>query len=339
MPVETETLKSKKVVTIGGGTGSFTVLSGLREYPELDITAIVSMADDGGSTGKLRDEYGVLPPGDIRQCLVALSESSEELRKLFNYRFSGGTLHGQNLGNIIISGAEKTAGSFAKGLELMHKVLAVRGQVVPVSLSDIRMVTTLENGQTVHGEDAADVLEITAHPGDRIISYAKSAKANPVAIKALKDADLIIISPGTTHGSIVQNFVPKGMQSAFKKSKAKKVLVCNLMNKHGQTDGYTVHDYVAEVERYAGKNSINYVLYNSKQPAPALVKKYKSEGEPVQLGLIPQDAKYSLLQADIIADTIKKSEKRNKTADLLHAHRTLIRHDQKKLAKVITTLL
>jgi len=329
----------KKVVTIGGGTGSFTVLSGLRDYPSLDITAIVSMTDDGGSTGKLRDEYGVLPPGDIRQCLVALSESSDELRKLFSFRFSGGTMHGQNLGNIIISGAEKAEKSFTKGLELIHKVLAVRGRVIPVCLEGLRMITTLEGGKIVHGEDAAECLDISAFPGDRTISAKESVSANPQALDALAEAELIVVCPGTIHASIIPNFLPKGMSEAFKKSKAKKVFICNLMNKHGQTNGYTMHDHVAEIEKYAGKNTIEYVIFNSRQSSPELLKKYQSEGEQVYLGTSPFGVKYKIIKADIIADRLHKLSKDSKETDLLHAQRTLIRHDTKKLAKIITGLL
>lgn len=338
MPKE---IARKKVVTIGGGTGSFTVLSGLRDYPELDVTAIVSMADDGGSTGKLRDEYGVLPPGDIRQCLVALSESSEELRKLFNYRFSGGTLHGQNLGNIIISGAEKAGGNFAKGLELIHKVLAVRGQVVPVCLSDVRLVTTLGNGDIIKGEHEMDISTILSKFGVQSVAFDCPVSANPKAIESIMSADLIVVCPGDIYISIIPNFLPKGMRAALKKSKAKKVLVCNLMNKFGQTDGLTMADHIRALEKYAGKGFFEYVIFNSKQPAPELLKRYTKEGEPVELEgriLKPEDRiKYKVIKADVIADKLAKPRREYKRSDLLH--RTLIRHDPKKLAKVITSLI
>ena len=335
-------MRLKKIVTIGGGTGSFTVLSGLRGYENLDIKAIVSMSDDGGSTGKLRDEYGVLPPGDIRQCLVALSEASLELRKLFGYRFSGGSLHGQSVGNIVISGAEKAEGDFVKGLALVHKILAVKGEVIPVTLQPANLMIELGNGRIIKGQRMIEDFFMLTRFGVSRVFFEESLPANPRALTVIAQADLILIGPGSLYDSLIPNFIPTGMTTALKKSKAKKLFICNLMNKFGDTDDFTVVDHMREVERYIAKDFFTHVLYNTKPPAPELVKKYREEGSPVVLGSRGSDrgvgkSKAKLVGADILADKLHEPRKEYKNADLIR--RTLIRHDPDKLAKEILKLV
>lgn len=160
-------MKKKKIVTIGGGTGSFTLLSGLKKYP-VDISAIVSMADDGGSAGVLRDELGVLPPGDVRQCLVALSESSEKMRELLNYRFENGGLKGHSFGNMFVSALEKICGGMTRGLEEAVEILNIRGRVMPVTEGDMRLIVELEDGTVLHGEDQLDVNEALRKRGAKL---------------------------------------------------------------------------------------------------------------------------------------------------------------------------
>lgn len=330
-----------QVVTIGGGTGSFTVLSGLKKHPNLDITAIVAMSDDGGSTGKLRDEYGVLPPGDVRQCLVALSEASEELRTLFGYRFSGGSMHGQNLGNIIISGAEKAAGSFEEGLALVHKILAVHGEVVPVTLGKAELAVELGNGRIIRGQRMIEDFFMLSRFGVRRVFYHTAMPANPRALQAIREADLIVVGPGSIYDSLIPNFIAEGVQAVLRKSKARKVFVCNLMNKYGDTDDFTVDMHVAEVEKYAGEGVFDFVIYNTKTPAPELLRRYKEEGKPVTLGKGNRkkaERSYVLVGANILADRVYKPQRASrKNADLIR--RTLIRHDPDTLARVILGIL
>lgn len=324
--------KNKKIVILGGGTGTFTVLTGLKHFP-VDLTAIVTMADDGGSTGRLRDEFGVLPPGDLRQCLVALSEADHVMRKLFNYRFEKGELAGHSFGNIFISTLEQVTGSLDRALDVAGEVLNIRGRVVPVTLTKVDLVTELKNGKILHGESALSDYQLVSRFGVKKIYLTPKAKANPKALLAIKEADLIIVGPGNLYASLIPNFLVPGVGTAFIRSKAKKVYVANLMNKHGHTDDFVVSDYVRVLESAIGKKDVfDAVIYNTKKPGSHLIRKYADEGEPVVCGA--ECAKWgpTLIGANLLADTIAKTAKK----DLLR--RTLIRHDSDKLAKVIMQL-
>ncbi|MBI3638505.1 YvcK family protein, partial [Candidatus Wolfebacteria bacterium] len=254
-------MKNKNIVTIGGGTGSFTLLSGLKKYP-INLSAIVSMADDGGSTGVLRDELGVLPPGDVRQCLVALSESSETLRELFNYRFESGGLKGHNFGNLFLSALEKISGGFQKGVEESGKILNVKGEVIPVTESDVKLVMKLKNKEVLNGEDEIGHNYEIQKIGIEKLFLTPKPKPNKKAVSAIKKADAIIIGPGKLYCSILPNLLVKEISGAIKKSKAQIIFVCNLFNKKGETDKFSMSDYVKEIEKYIGKNRIDYVIYN-----------------------------------------------------------------------------
>lgn len=323
----------KKIVTIGGGTGTFTVLSGLKKYP-VDLTAIVTMADDGGSTGRLRDEFGVLPPGDLRQCLVALSESGPIMRNLFNHRYDKGELAGHNFGNIFISTLEQVTGSLDKALDLVGKILNIRGRVLPVTFSKVRLIAELKNGKKLEGESQLSAYQLVSKFGIKKMYLEPKAVPNPKALAAIKEADLIVVGPGTLYSSIVPNFLVRGVGQALIRSKAKKVLVANLMNKHGHADDFKVSDYVRVLEDAIGKKQVfDTVIYNTKQPPASLVKKYADEGEPVEYDASALEGKYEIIGADLIASEIAKTAK----TDMLR--RTLIRHDSDKLAKVLMQTL
>ena len=325
--------KNKKVVILGGGTGTFTVLTGLKHYP-VDLTAIVTMADDGGSTGRLRDEFGVLPPGDLRQCLVALSRADHVMRKLFNYRFEKGELAGHSFGNIFISTLEQVTGSLDRALDVAGEVLNIRGRVVPVTLSKVDLITELKNGKVLHGESALSDYQLVSRFGVKKIFLTPKPKANPKALTAIKEADLIIVGPGNLYASLIPNFLVPGIGAAFIRSKATKVYITNLMNKHGHTDDFLVSDYVRILESTIGKKDVfDSVIYNTKKPGAHLIRKYADEGEPVACGTECTKGKFSLIGANLLADAIAKNAKK----DLLR--RTLIRHDSDKLAKVIMQLL
>lgn len=323
----------KKVVVVGGGTGTFTVLSGLKRYP-VDLTAIVTMADDGGSTGRLRDEFGVLPPGDLRQCLVALSDADFVMRKLFNHRYDRGELKGHNFGNIFISTLEQVTGSLDKALDVAGKILNIRGRVIPVTLTKVDLVTELKNGKVLHGESALTDYQLVSRFGIKKSFLTPAAKANPKALQAIKEADLIVVGPGNLYASLIPNFLVAGIGRAFIASKAKKVYVANLMNKHGHTDDFLVSDYVRTIERVIGKKGVfDSVIYNTKKPAQALVHKYADEGEPVVCGAECLKGDFELIGANLLADSLAKTAK----TDLLR--RTLIRHDPDKLAKALMQYL
>lgn len=320
--------KWQKIVTIGGGTGSFTLLSSLKEYP-IDITAIVSMADDGGSTGVLRDEFGVLPPGDIRQCLVALSESDMIMREIFNFRFPKGSLKGHNFGNIFLSTLEMTTGSFDKAVKELSNILKVRGNIVPVVLSNIKLVAELNNGKRIVGEQNVTKSNLKFL---RRMSLSPRVKANPEAIKAIRNADKVIINPGNLYSSVIPNFLAKGIPDALKKTRAKIIYVCNLMTKKRQTEDFSVVDFAKEIEKYIGEGVIDYVIYNKAKPNERLLKKYSKEGKLVKLG----DVKKMPIACFKGYDLISKHVPRQLKADKIK--RTLIRHDSNKIARILYNL-
>ncbi|OGZ08388.1 MAG: hypothetical protein A2942_03020 [Candidatus Lloydbacteria bacterium RIFCSPLOWO2_01_FULL_50_20] len=323
----------KKIVVIGGGTGTFTVLSGLKHY-HAELTAIVTMADNGGSTGRLRDEFGVLPPGDLRQCLVALSDADQVMRKLFNYRFDRGELKGHAFGNIFISTLEKVTGSLDKALDVAGRILNIRGRVIPVTLSKVGLVVRLKNGKVLYGESALSDYQLVSRFGVEKIFLTPKAKANPKALRALKEADLVIVGPGNLYASLIPNFLAPGVGSALASSKAKKIYVANLMNKNGHTDDFRVSDYVRVLEGAIGKRGIfDAVVYNTKKPAQSLLRKYADEGEPVTCGPECFKGDFELIGTNLLADDLAKTAKK----DMLR--RTLIRHDPDKLAKVLMGLV
>ncbi|MBI5140489.1 MAG: YvcK family protein [Candidatus Vogelbacteria bacterium] len=326
--------KRKKVVVIGGGTGSFTVLSGLKKYKNLDLTSIVSMADDGGSTGVLRDEYGVLPPGDIRQCLVALSEADYVTRDLFGFRFSSGSLRGHNFGNIFISALEKMTGDFNVSLRSISKVLKVRGRVLPVTFDNVHLVAELKNGKKLLGQSAIADCRSFCYEIKKIY-FNKIAKANPEALLAIQDADLIVVGPGSFYSSLAPNFLVRGISEAVIKARAKKIFICNLMNQFGQTDNFTVSDFVTAMENFILSGVFHHVLYNTKLPPRSLLKKYSDEGYPVlsPFDLATDKRYYRLIGVNLISDSVPKIVKGDPIK------RTLIRHDPDKLAKAIVSLL
>lgn len=317
----------KSIVTIGGGTGQFTLLTGLKKYP-VKLTAVVSMADDGGSTGMLRDELGVLPPGDVRQCLVAISEADTIVRELFNYRFDAGGLKGHNFGNIFLSALEKITGNFDEAVRVAGMVLATRGTVMPVTTQDTRLVSG-RGDVCVKGQYAIETAEL---PKDPDLHLEPDVYANPKAVEAIESADCIVIGPGNFYCSILPNLLVKGVAEAIARAKGKVVYNCNLMTKKGHTDGFTVDDFIAGIERYIGKGRVDFVTCNSVTPEPELLERYAAEGEfpvPPLAPVVKGGRAY--LAADLMSRTIPVL----KAGDPIK--RTLIRHDPDVLASLIVT--
>lgn len=267
----------KHIVTIGGGTGSFTVLGALRSAP-VHLTAIVSMADDGGSTGVLRDHYGVLPPGDVRRALVALSHSTDTMRELFNYRFEEGSLKGHSFGNIFIATLEKVTGSFSAALEEAANILNIDGEVAPVTLDDVRLCARLADGTIIRGETNIDIPRAPNRAAIEKVWLEPEARMNPSVKRILRNADLIVMGPGDLYTSIIPNFLVKGVVEEIRASKAKKVYMSSLMTKRGETDGYKAEDFLRVMEEYLGPGSLDYVIYNDKKPPERLLAKYRKEG-------------------------------------------------------------
>ncbi|PLS80787.1 hypothetical protein CYG49_04140 [Candidatus Saccharibacteria bacterium] len=318
-----------KIVVIGGGTGSFTLLSGLKHYAR-DITALVNMADDGGSTGQLRDELGALPPGDVRQCLVALS-NTPKVRELFNYRFEEGSgLKGHAFGNLFLTALEKMTGSFGEAVELAGEVLNITGRVEPVTLSDVKLCIKTSDGTITRGE--FNIANLTFNGQRPEIWLEPEPAINPAAAKAIAQADVIVVAPGNLYGSLAPALVVPGIGEALAAAKAKKVYICNLVTKPGQTDGFSVLDYADELERFAGTQFLDYVVYNAAKPSDDLLGKYAKEGEFAvefdELGA--KERHYKTIAARLISDEIWQG---GQAHDPIAHARTLIRHDSDRAAR------
>lgn len=322
-------MKSPKIVVIGGGTGSFTLLSALKDYTP-NITALVNMADDGGSTGQLRDELGVLPPGDVRQCLVALSRSPR-VRELFNYRFEQGSLKGHAFGNLFLTALEKMTGNFGDATELAGEVLNIVGRVEPITHNKVTLVMESADGKVTEGEFQIGHADFGKHTKP-IIRLKPDAEINPIAKEAIEAADVVVIAPGNLYGSIAPALVVKGVGEALANTKAKKVYVCNLVTKPGQTDGFTVDEYAAEIERFLGDAKLDVVLYNSEKPSDDLIKKYAHDGEfPVEWDeKVIKQTHYEARGMALVADQVVPSKD---TGDAIAHTRTLIRHDSDAVAR------
>lgn len=319
----------KKIVVIGGGTGNFSVLRGLKNY-DVEICAIVSMADDGGSTGILRDELGVLPPGDVRQCLVALSNSSRLMRSLMNYRFETGGLEGHNFGNLLLSALEKVTGSFEKAVEEVSKILFIKGKVMPVTTHQVRLKMILNSRRVLEGEKEI-YLSQEIDQGYKSIYLEPYPKANPHAIDEIMNADLVVVGPGGLHTSLIPNLLVEGISDALRATQAKKTFVVNLMNRKGQTTSFKVSDYLTEVGKFIGSDIFDYIVVNSQQPPQELIEVYSEEGD-----LVENDLKDDRVRSAPLLGELREDQKK----DLIK--RNLIRHDPKKLAqelmKIVTHL-
>jgi uncharacterized cofD-like protein len=243
----------KHVVTIGGGTGTFVVLSGLRSVPDVALTAIVTSADDGGSTGRLRDAYGFLPPGDARQALVALAEERDVMRELFAYRFSKGDIAGHNLGNLLITALTDILGSDERALREVSKILRVRGLVIPATEKPATLTALLQDGTQLYGEKSISATPEDTRARIKELTLAERLPLTDTAREAILLADSIILGPGCLYSSTIAALLPEGMQEVLKETNAKILYVTNLFSRAGETDGYTLKDHVEEITRYAGR--------------------------------------------------------------------------------------
>lgn len=322
-----------KIAVIGGGTGSFTLLSALKEHTS-QIAALVNMADDGGSTGVLRDELGVLPSGDIRQCLVALSDSPR-VRALFNYRFDEGSLKGHAFGNLFLSALEKMTGDFGSGVELASEVLNIRGTVEPVTLTNVTLAMRNGRGAVIKGEFQIADMDFQVDKPELWLE--PDAEPNPQALRAIETADIVVIAPGNLYGSLAPALVVPGIGEALAQTKAFCVYVCNLVTKPGQTDGFKVGDFADEIERFAGRSFLDAVLYNTERPSEELLEKYAKLGEKSvgydETALIKKP--YLAAGAKLLSGTVWRN---TNTSDPIAASRTLIRHDSDAVANAIIKL-
>jgi len=322
-----------KITVVGGGTGSFTLLSALKDHTK-QLAAIVNMVDDGGSTGILRDELGTLPSGDVRQCLVALSDSPK-IRELFGYRFEEGTFCGHPFGNIFLSALEKMTGSFIDAVATASEILRVNGMVIPATLDDVRLKMEWPQASVIlHGERIIDENYFKYDPRKAVLSLMPAPKANPMALSAIEKADLVVIAPGDLYTSLGPLLVIDGIAEALKKTNAVCVYVCNLVTKVGQTEGFTVGDHAKEIERFVGASFLDYVLYNKQAPDKELAKKY--EAENAFLVKVDKKALNKASYKAISGKYLGKMAKRHK-ADTVKS-RSLIRHDAEAVARTLINI-
>ncbi|MBY0538600.1 YvcK family protein [Patescibacteria group bacterium] len=328
----------KKIVVIGGGTGTYTLLRGLKAYAHaVDITAIVTMADSGGSTGRLRDEFGGLPMGDARMALCALADDvdadADVLRELFLYRFAKGEgLSGHNFGNLLLTALTEIVGDTSTAIETAGKILRIKGSVIPVTSDNVQLVATYTNGVVVTGEHYIDTPPVEMHDY-RIINLAVTPKAtiNPKAATAITEADMVVLGPGDLYTSILANCVVDGVQEAVSASNATMVYVCNLMSRSGQTIGMHSREYVHEIAQYAGVMP-QHVIYNTAPFSPTLLASYSQEGNHQVLNNMDSDL-CTVHEIDVVSTQAYVT----KAGDTVT--RSLIRHDSEKLSQAIINLL
>jgi uncharacterized cofD-like protein len=310
--------RGPKIVAIGGGTGLSTLLRGLKVY-SANITAIVTVADDGGSSGRLRQEFGVLPPGDIRNCLAALADEEKLLTELFQYRFKAGEgLLGHSFGNLFLTAMSDITGDLERGVAASSKVLAIRGQVLPATLSDVRLWAELSDGRRIQGES-----KITEAGGNivKIGCIPENPPGLPAAIKAIKEADYIIMGPGSLYTSVIPNLLVPEIADAIAASEAPRIYVCNIMTQPGETQGYTVADHIRAIDAACGRPLFNAVLVHKKSPsARALIRYAQQQSHPV---FVDREA-------------IAQLGRRIVLANVMHEDETgCVRHNSERLARVL----
>lgn len=312
--------RGPRIVAVGGGTGLSSLLRGLKHY-SVNITAIVTVADDGGSSGRLRREIGVLPPGDIRNCLAALADEEKLLTELFQYRFQAGNgLSGHSFGNLFLTVMTEVTGDLERAIAAISKVLAVQGQVLPATLSDVRLWAQLEDGRRIEGESniteaMGKIVQIGCTPAD--------PPALPRAIAAIQKADLIVIGPGSLYTSIMPNLLVPEIVEAIAQADVPSVYVCNIMTQPGETQGYTVSDHIRTLDELAGgRRLFDVVLVQRQMPSASTLIKYAQEGShPVYFD----------------REAVKRLGRRTLMANVMDedVEKAYVRHDSDRLAHVL----
>ena len=309
-----------KVVVIGGGTGLSTMLRGLKQYTS-HITAIVTVGDDGGGSGKLREDLGMLPPGDIRNCILALADTEPLMEDLLQYRFTEGSLKGQCFGNLFLAAMAGISENFEDAVQKMRSVLAVKGKVLPVTLDDMKLIAELENGEIIEGESKIPSEVIVRNTRIKKIAI-KPIDAKPLeeAIKAINNADVIIMGPGSLYTSIIPNLLVKGIPEAICKSPAKKVYISNVMTQPGETDGFKVSNHLKVLMDYGVAENIDYVIANNGIIPPDIKEKYAKENAEL---VVLDYENISNLNVNVIE------------ADLIKITKRYVKHNAEKLAELI----
>lgn len=312
----------KKILVIGGGTGIFAALTGLKKHFK-NLTAVVTMADDGGSAGILREEFGILPPGDIRRALIALSATDNKiLSELFGYRFAQGSgLSGHAFGNLMLTALERVTGSFEKAIEEAGKILSIEGRVLPVTLTKVSLSAELEDGRIVRGETNIDIPKHDGRLGIKKVWLEPDVLLNPAAKKAIMEADAVVIGPGDLYTSLIPNLLVKGMKEALRSTKGKKIYFVNLMTKFGETTGFRASDFVKTLEQYLGKGVLDYVVVNKTKPTAMRFRPYAKE------------------KAEFVEPDLENLKKPTPVETSLIRKYGFVRHDADKVAELIKILV
>ena len=317
-----------RIVALGGGTGLSSVLRGLREYvagpkkngagrPIADLVAVVTVTDDGGSSGRLRKEYQVLPPGDIRNCMAALSQDEHLLAELFQYRFPVGKgLAGHSFGNLFLTALTNITGDFSRAVRVSSQVLAIRGRIFPSTAQNVTLEAQLESGGVVAGETN---ISRSRKPIERIRLVPRRARPVPDVLKALREADLILVGPGSLYTSIIPNLLVEEIADVIAHSRATRVYIANLMTQPGETQHYSVADHVRAIYRHTRSGLFDYAVINTKRVRPRLLRRYREDGaEPV----------------DPSFEELDQLRLRYVTGDLLQEE-GMVRHDQTRLTHLL----
>ena len=307
----------RKVVAIGGGTGLSALLLGLKEYTD-NITAVVTVTDDGGGSGMIRQEFGVLPPGDIRNCLLALANTSSMMRDVLNYRFTEGSFKGQNFGNLFLLTLNQICGSFDRAVASMNEILAVTGRVLPVTNTNVNLRARFEDGSIVTGETSITAKKKDTHLNiSKIDIIPKAAVALDSVIEAIEEADLVILGPGSLYTSVIPNLLVGNVASAIQRSSAFKVYVQNIMTQDGETENFTASQHIAEINRYGHGHLVDVCLYNTANIGRNLLSAYERENSTL---------------VEIDKKVIEDMGVRLFGAEVLARDSMLIRHDPLRLA-------
>lgn len=321
--VENKMKIEPKVVVIGGGTGLSILLRGLKQFTS-KITAIVTVADDGGGSGVLREDLGMLPPGDIRSCLLALANTEPTMEKLLQYRFTDGMLKGQNFGNLFIAAMNSIYGSFEKAVRETSNVLAVTGKVLPMTLEDVKLCAVLENGKTINGESRIPLDTIkNGSKIDHIYMDPKISYPLPESVEAIKDADIIVLGPGSLYTSVIPNLLVNHITDTIYKAKAKKVYITNVMTQPGETDGYSLIDHVEAILKHSREDFLDYVIGNTEDVPMETLEKYIKDGSKPVLVERGQEEILNRKNIRLIGDK------------LIDVKKDYIRHDNIALSKIL----
>lgn len=312
--------KGPRIVAVGGGTGLSVLLGGLKEYSS-NLSAVVTVADDGGSSGRIREQFDILPPGDIRNCLVALADAPTLMQDLFQFRFdSSSEFAGHSFGNLFITVMTKLTGDFEKAVKESSKVLAIRGQVIPSTLDNISLVAKYKDGSTIEGENS---IPKKKRPISSVYLKPSGVQPTQEAINAIQEAQAIILGPGSLYTSVIPNLLIKGITDAIVQSPALKIYICNVMTQDGETDGYTAYDHLKAIIDHSSPKIVDYCIVNSMVISKELLEKYKQDRSfPVYVDIqkIRQEG-YRVIEDDII--NVKD----------------YVRHDSDKIARIIIGLI